>query len=89
MNYLVQLLIAEDFLFDLAHYWENVGGTVVITVSSNTEIDLIGIRIVAISNGSAQNGIRWSHLHMTKQILVSCDVLFLKAQCQLPQTFHQ
>lgn len=88
-KYLIKLLVGEDLLLDLLDDGEDVGLSGIVTVGTDTEINLLRVGVIAIGNSRTQNGIGRSHLHMPKEILLPGDVLLLQTQSQTLQSLHR
>lgn len=66
---LVVLQIKNDLLLDSLDNRENVWLFVVVSVGSDSQVDLLGILISLVSKSGSKDWIRWGHLDMSENIV--------------------
>lgn len=64
-----------NLVLGLLDDWENVGLAVVITVSSDTQIALVGVLIIVESNSEAENSIGGCHRDVRKLVVKNAEFL--------------
>ena len=76
----------DDFFFDFFDNFENVRFSIVISVSSDTEVDFFRIFIVIESDGGSKDWIWWSHGDMGEEIVV--DLSRSQVKVEFLKSFH-
>ena len=77
----------DNFLFNFLDNLENVGFSVVVSVSSDTEVDFVGTLVVIEGNGGSEDGIWGSHGDMGEEVVV--DLGGGEVQVEFLKSFHK
>mmetsp|Transcript_3709 Transcript_3709/g.4242 ORF Transcript_3709/g.4242 Transcript_3709/m.4242 type:complete len:306 (+) Transcript_3709:430-1347(+) len=72
---LVEGAVGDDSGLSLAHDGEDVGLAVVVAVSADTEVNLIGVLVVLEANGQTEDGIGGGHGHVSELSVQSSESL--------------
>lgn len=64
--------IGDDHLFGFAYNGEDKGLSVIVSVGSDTEVDLVGVLVVLEASGKTENGICGGHLNLS-ELTVDCS----------------
>ncbi len=77
----------DDFLLNFLDNLEYVWFSVVVSVSSDTEIDLVGALVVIEGNGGSKDGVWGSHGHVGEEVIV--DLGRGEVQAEFLKPFHR
>lgn len=69
MPYHIERFISNDLFLNFSDNREDDGLEIIITVSSDAEVDLLGVGIVSVSNADAKDGVGRSHRNLGKDIV--------------------
>ena len=72
---LVEGSIIDNSLLGLAHDGEDVGLSVVITVGTDTEVDLLGVLVGLEASGEAKDGVGGGHWNVLELVVQGGDSL--------------
>lgn len=76
----------KDFFFDLLDDFENVWLTIIVSVGSDTEVDLFVTLVIIVGDGGAENWIWGCHSDMREEVVV--DLRRGEVQVEFLKSFH-
>jgi len=72
---LIEGAVSHNFLLGFADDGEDVWLSVVVTVGTNTEVDLLGVLVVLKTGSQTENGIGWGHSDVLELVVQGGDSL--------------
>jgi len=72
---LIEGAISDNLLLGFAHDGEDVGLSVVVTVGTNTEVDLLGVLVVLETGSQTEDGVGWGHSDVLELVVQGGDSL--------------
>lgn len=75
--------IGDDHLFGFADDGEDEGFSVIVSVGTDTEVDLVGVFVVLVASGKTENGICGGHLNLSELTVDCSESLHLLINCSI------
>jgi hypothetical protein len=75
--FLIKRKVGDNLVFGLTDDGENVGLTIIVTVSTDTKVTLVGVFVVLEAFGEAENGVDGSLSYMDKLVVKGGSALHL------------
>ena len=87
--FLIQLVVFSDFLLSSSDAFEDNWLAIVVSVGTDSEVDLFGVLVSLVSGGQGENWISWSLLDMLELVVAESNgLLSFELVVEEGKTFH-